>query len=111
MPWKDIEKRRAAVRRHYYANRHSYIEKAMSRKERLRDIVRHMKKSTPCKDCQKYFPYYVMDFDHVGTKQAEIGKIINTTTSLKQLKAEIAQCEIICSNCHRVRTHNRLHRL
>jgi hypothetical protein len=53
-----------------------------------------------------------MDFDHVrGEKVAEITKIINHISSRKDLlllKEEIAKCEVVCSNCHRLRTISRL---
>ena len=66
MPWKDIEKQRAAIRRHYYANKQKYIAKTVNRKLKLRILIRKIKETTPCKDCLKLYPYYVMDFDHVG---------------------------------------------
>jgi lysyl-tRNA synthetase class I len=51
----------------------------------------------------------MMDFDHVrGRKQANVAELINTL-SKKRLDEEIAKCEIVCSNCHRVRTHMRKH--
>jgi len=30
-----------------------------------------------------------------------------STLSKKKIDEEIAKCEIVCSNCHRVRTHKR----
>jgi hypothetical protein len=49
----------------------------------------------------------MMDSDHVrGTKQANVAELINTL-SKKRLDAEIAKCEIVCSNCHRARTYAR----
>ncbi len=69
MPWKDIEKQRAAIRRHYYANRQVYIDKAVVRKKKLCQWIGAIKESVPCKDCNKHYPYYVMDFDHTGIKQ------------------------------------------
>jgi hypothetical protein len=44
-----------------------------------------------------------MDFDHVrGTKIFEISK--KPTTNKEVILAEIEKCDIICSNCHRIRT-------
>ena len=63
-------------------------------------------KSVPCKDCGVAYPPYVMDFDHIrGRKVRGIGKML--TSSWSTLQAEIAKCEIVCSNCHRERTHQR----
>ena len=48
-----------------------------------------------------------MDFDHVrGRKQANVAELINTL-SKKRIDEEISKCEIVCSNCHRIRTHDR----
>ena len=64
-------------------------------------------KSTPCTDCGIKYPPYVMDFDHLpGTeKKFHIGQRLNRP--LDEVLEEIEKCEVVCSNCHRIRTHNR----
>jgi len=48
-----------------------------------------------------------MDFDHVrGVKHANVMELVSTL-SKKRIDQEIAKCEIVCSNCHRIRTHMR----
>jgi hypothetical protein len=106
MPWKDIEKQRAAIRRHYYANKQVYIDKAYRKRREIRKWVYELKENTPCTDCKKLYPYYVMDFDHLLDKKVLVSKVINNG-SWKQAKEEIAKCEIVCSNCHRMRTYKR----
>ena len=66
-------------------------------------------KNVPCIDCGRRFPPYVMDFDHVrGDKQFDISKAVATHgASEKRIEEEIKKCEIVCANCHRIRTHNR----
>lgn len=72
-------------------NRHAYLWKI---------------KSVPCKDCGQNFPPYVMDFDHVsGIKKFSIANKVGGTW--KALTEEIAKCEVVCSNCHRIRTWQR----
>lgn len=110
MPWKDIEKQRAAIRRHYYANRQAYIDKAYRKRQTLRNWVNDIKTNTPCTDCGVMYPYYVMDFDHLDNKKILVSKVINSG-SWVQTKAEIAKCEVVCSNCHRIRTFNRLQKV
>lgn len=107
MPSKDIEKRRAAIRKHYYANREVYIKKALQRKKDIRIWLSKLKESTPCVDCKVFYTYYVMDFDHLGDKSSNISRLINTC-SMQQIHAEIAKCELVCANCHRMRTFKRL---
>lgn len=73
----------------------------------LAQYIRDLKQKTPCMDCKEHFPYYVMDFDHVrGHKHANVMELI-PTLSKKKIDEEIAKCEIVCSNCHRIRTHMR----
>jgi len=84
-------------------------DKATDRKHKayLIKYIQELKSSTPCLDCKISYPYYMMDFDHVrGTKQANVAELINTL-SKKRIDLEIAKCEIVCSNCHRIRTHYR----
>lgn len=106
MPWKDIEKQRAAIRRHYYANREMYIEKAQRRRRELRQWLYELKQASPCSDCKIKYPYFVMDFDHLGDKDMTINRLINYG-SAKRLKEELTKCELVCSNCHRFRTQKR----
>ena len=73
----------------------------------LAQYIRDLKEKSPCLDCKKTYPYYVMDFDHVrGVKHKNVSELISTL-SKKKIDLEIAKCEIVCSNCHRIRTHMR----
>lgn len=70
--------------------------------QRNRKIIL-MAKDRPCMDCGGRFPSVAMDFDHVeGDKIAHVGAM--TTASVDRLLAEIEKCEVVCANCHRVRT-------
>jgi hypothetical protein len=69
----------------------------------LRKEVAEMK-AKPCADCGGTFPPECMDFDHVrGEKIGDISKMLLRTTEL--LHEEIAKCDVVCANCHRIRTH------
>jgi hypothetical protein len=73
----------------------------------LSRYIQELKSKTPCMDCKINYPYYVMDFDHVrGRKHKNVMELI-PTLSKKKIDEEIAKCEIVCSNCHRIRTHQR----
>lgn len=65
-------------------------------------------KEVPCMDCGIRYPTYVMDYDHVrGVKRNTIARVVTNATSLAVLQEEIAKCDVVCSNCHRIRTHGR----
>jgi hypothetical protein len=50
-----------------------------------------------------------MDFDHLPNKQKKfkISKAITAKISLEEINQEIDKCELVCVNCHRVRTDKR----
>jgi hypothetical protein len=63
-------------------------------------------KNIPCMDCGKKFPTICMDFDHVrGIKVRHVSTF--RTGTEKSLMAEIDKCDIVCANCHRMRTQSR----
>lgn len=63
-------------------------------------------KDHPCLDCGGRFPPEAMDFDHIGVDK--IRSISNMGSySMARVEQEIAKCELICANCHRVRTRRR----
>lgn len=64
-------------------------------------------KSNPCTDCGNTFPPICMDFDHLRDKSFNIGEVYARLTSEKTILEEIAKCELVCANCHRIRTQNR----
>lgn len=96
---------------HYQANLAYYRKKARKRNIQVRAEIAGIvtaAKVKPCTDCGRPYPPYVMDFDHVrGVKEFEIGTARTRHVSIEHLLAEIAKCEVVCSNCHRQRTYDR----
>lgn len=64
-------------------------------------------KSRPCMDCGNEFPPYVMDFDHrdPSTKSCTLASMHRAP--IEAIKIEAAKCDVVCSNCHRIRTWGR----
>lgn len=97
-------------RQHYLANKDTYLKKArihrLKDRERNRQISRAAK-NQPCVDCGVKYPYYVMQFDHLPEyeKTFTIGQ--NRLMSIERLESEIAKCDVVCSNCHAERSHQR----
>jgi hypothetical protein len=49
-----------------------------------------------------------MDFDHVrGEKVGILSRLSGGRMAWSKVLNEIAKCEVVCSNCHRIRTHLR----
>lgn len=101
----DKEKARQATLRHYYKHKDRLLAQTRERQQIGQQMIDEAK-SRPCMDCGIQYPTYIMDFDHVrGVKRFYIGGAAGR--SLKTLGEEIAKCDVVCSNCHRERTHRR----
>jgi len=81
-------------------------ERRRRRGQRHRRLILELK-SKPCRDCGRVFPPYVMDFDHVGEKTGEASNYVYTSGTATLL-TEIERCDVVCANCHRIRTQQRL---
>ena len=66
-------------------------------------------KRVGCMDCNGVFDPVCMDFDHrePKTKVHGISYLTDNRCSDEVLWSEILKCDLVCSNCHRVRTKNR----
>lgn len=128
-----LDKKRAAGRRDYHAHREarkkvarlwkarnpekncatmrawSKAHRAYHRDWRRRRLaLLEPLKAGPCVDCGGTFPAVAMDFDHIeGRKVASVSGMARGNASWKRVLAEIAKCDLVCANCHRVRTARR----
>lgn len=78
-------------------------------KQEKKDLLTYIKESTPCADCDQSFPSCCMDFDHLDkdTKTTEVGTLVFYNAPWEEVETEIGKCELVCSNCHRIRTVTR----
>ena len=86
----------------------------------LRDLARHRDvwraqakvldglRDVPCTDCRQRFPPCAMDFDHrdPATKEQAVTRMIGRSGT-ERILAEVAKCDIVCANRHRLRTFER----
>lgn len=73
-----------------------------------RDVRRRLLaqfKSRPCVDCGGVFDPVCMDWDHLPGK-SKLFTISRDalTRGLEDMLDEMVKCELVCSNCHRLRT-------
>lgn len=92
-------------RNHYRKNKKTYKERAKLHKQSMRNQVQEIKGSNPCVDCGGMFHFSQMDFDHLENKSFEISRMY--TYSWQSIQAELSKCDLVCSNCHRLRTYHR----
>lgn len=90
--------------------RQKAIDKKKTNRDLLRQRMQEVKSSTPCTDCGISYPHYVMDFDHRPgeDKLFNLSDVGNRLCSKASMEAEMAKCDVVCANCHRVRTYERL---
>lgn len=110
MSYKDKEKQRQ-YQKEWYARQSQEKKRRLTEigkisRDKNKDKIKAIKESHPCYDCGEFYPHYVMDFDHLYGKLVNVSQIANWR-GWKEIKKEIAKCELVCSNCHRIRTHTR----
>lgn len=72
------------------------------------DVLNKYKEDAGCIDCNEKYPYWLLDFDHKPEFQKvdspyRMIRMINTTAMWE----EVAKCDVVCPNCHRIRTYTR----
>jgi hypothetical protein len=93
------------TRRNYAAHREQEIERVLSRQRARLAWLREFRR-VPCLDCGGIFAPHIMQFDHRVPSE----KSFSLTASRGLLKRrsvileELAKCDIVCANCHRIRT-------
>jgi hypothetical protein len=95
----EIEARRLANKARHKRN-----------KEKLAVWLAAYKVEQGCADCGYSQHPAALDFDHLpGTeKKFDISQFRSHVSSLPALMREIEKCEVVCANCHRIRTSDRL---
>ena len=110
MPFKDKEVQRK-WRKEWWKSlsterKREKQDKANNRAKLVREFISEYKITTGCVDCGYNKHSSALDFDHIkGDKELNVC----FSKSIAQAKKEIEKCEVVCSNCHRIRTYNRLY--
>lgn len=62
-----------------------------------------------CHDCRNSFPDYVFDFDNISEKPGHIriSTLLDKNANILLIEKELERCEMVCANCHRIRTNCR----
>jgi hypothetical protein len=112
LSYREIEKilgcRRSTIAYHLGKN---VKEKTQNRSKTQRAAItkwlQEYKETAGCLDCKQSFPHYVLDFDHrEGIKNGSPGQIWRGRGKQAAV-AELEKCDVVCSNCHKIRTWNR----
>ena len=77
--------------------------------EQAREFIRQLKRDHPvCFDCGYKWPPFVLEFDHIdpSTKLFNVGDA-SSVPSMEALEEEVEKCDLVCSNCHKIREYHR----
>ncbi len=72
---------------------------------KLREFLRIYLEQNPCVKCGEK-DFAALQFDHIDpkTKRRNITKILSGAFSVEYLKAELKNCQVLCTNCHKLKT-------
>lgn len=73
------------------------------RSQKNRQFIRDLK-NKPCMDCGKKYPPEVMEFDHRDGSEKVFEIASATRLGRFRILEEAAKCDLVCANCHRLRT-------
>ena len=81
-------------------------KKDKQRAARYRARLWEVKRESGCVDCGYNEHPVALQFDHLPEFE-KVFTISQTPVSAERLEAELLKCEVVCANCHAVRTHER----
>ena len=101
--------------RYYAAHRDAELARVKARQDATTRFLRDLRR-VPCDDCGEMFPPHMMDFDHRDPRKKLFSIAAGHALLMSRAKliAEIEKCDIVCANCHALRTYASLqerHRL
>tara|TARA_B110000858_G_scaffold140488_1_gene159507 strand:+ start:216 stop:599 length:384 start_codon:yes stop_codon:yes gene_type:complete len=70
-------------------------------------VLRRYKLLKGCAYCGYKKHFNALDFDHINrvAKIKSVSRLVTDTVSFKRIKDEARKCEVLCSNCHRIKTY------
>ena len=112
MPYSNKERRRENSRRHYKVHAKEIYRKSWEFRNRVWKKVQDLKMSLHCSRCGTTGRDHpeILDFDHRETekKSFNIAQSRSANYSFERVLMEIAKCDVLCSNCHRIVTLERV---
>lgn len=63
-------------------------------------LADYKRESGGCQRCSESEPRCLV-FHHSGEKRATVASLVANSASQRELRTEVAQCTVLCSNCHR----------
>ena len=74
---------------------------------RNKEFLQNYKLDKGCMDCGYNKHHAALQFDHIPNTEKKFSVGSGTSQSKKMLMEEINKCEVVCANCHTIRTFDR----
>lgn len=85
--------------------------KSAKKRKQLHTILEELhlfKEKHGCADCRNHFPHYVLEFDHKpGFQKIDNVYRVLRTYGEEAAWREVKKCDVVCANCHKIRTYQR----
>lgn len=72
-----------------------------------RQLLAKYKIDKGCADCGYAEHGFALDFDHRPGEEKLKGVAVMLGWSWDKIMAEVLKCDVVCANCHRIRTHRK----
>jgi hypothetical protein len=69
-------------------------------------IIHEEKLKQGCVCCGYKESAYALDFDHLDPNSKIEGVSRMSSRNIQKIKEEILKCQVLCANCHRIKTHD-----
>jgi hypothetical protein len=94
---------------YHQRNKQKRLEQKRALHSRFKEWYLSLKAGKPCADCGGIFHPVAMQWDHLpgSDKVGDLGTLWRRHNK-DLILAEIAKCELVCANCHAVRTLGRI---
>jgi hypothetical protein len=100
---KHKQLRQAQMATYRQENPSYFKENVKNRRREIRQFIQEQKVGGVCKRCGNA-DIRVLDFHHVdrGNKEASVDRMLKQGWSKERILQELAKCELLCANCHRI---------
>ncbi len=100
--------RRRYDRAYHRRTRETRLTQKRVQHQRIVEWYRQLKSRTPCADCGRTFHHAAMSWDHLpGFEKLDDVSSLVSRHNKALILSEIEKCELVCANCHAVRSFER----
>lgn len=106
MPRRDQEQQNVYQRAWYRRNVETRKKQIRERESEIIDWFRAFKRTLHCEECH-VSDWRCLDFHHIDPSKKEfvMANLWHRGYSRIRILEEIAKCQVLCANCHRIKTY------